>query len=190
MIAYHFHNGALRDGRPVPAIGEKLIHDGPVEICRSGLHASVHPFDALKYAPGPFLCRVECSDPVERHGDKFVCRERTILAQIDATDMLRAFARKCALDVIHLWDAPEVVVRYLETGDKSLRAAAQAAAWDAAGVGASANTGTATLTSAFAVVSGASGSDEAIGVASFTSGATGSAMASSSAATTEGASTA
>jgi hypothetical protein len=38
------------------------------------------------------------------------------------------FARRCALDVAHLWDAPDVVRRFLETGDESLRYAA----WDAA----------------------------------------------------------
>ena len=40
------------------------------------------------------------------------------------------------MSVIHLWDAPDVVRQYLETGDESLRDAAQAAAqvavWDAA----------------------------------------------------------
>jgi hypothetical protein len=41
--------------------------------------------------------------------------------------MLREFARWCALQVIHLWDAPDVVRQYLETGDESLRAAARAA---------------------------------------------------------------
>ena len=58
-------------------------------------------------------------------------------------DQIRHFSRLCALDVIHLWDAPEVVRRYLETGDESLRqeardaaeaaeAALRAASWDAA----------------------------------------------------------
>lgn len=38
------------------------------------------------------------------------------------------FARWCALQVIHLWDAPEVVRRFLETGEEA-SAAASAAAW-------------------------------------------------------------
>jgi hypothetical protein len=50
--------------------------------------------------------------------------------------VLREFARECALDVIHLWDAPQIVRDYLESGDDNLRAAARAAArvaaWDAA----------------------------------------------------------
>ena len=49
-------------------------------------------------------------------------------------DIMRLFARLCALDVIHLWDAPSLVRQYLETGDESLRekagAASKAAAWD------------------------------------------------------------
>ena len=45
--------------------------------------------------------------------------------------MLRAFARQCALDVIHLWNAPQVVRDYLTTGDESLRDAAGNAAYAA-----------------------------------------------------------
>ena len=46
------------------------------------------------------------------------------------------FTRWCALQVVHLWDCPDVVKRYLETGDEGLRDAARttalAAAWGAA----------------------------------------------------------
>ena len=132
MIAYHFVGDTLRDGRPIPADGEWLVHDGDVAICETGLHASKHPYDALQYAPGPVLCLVECEDIVTEQDDKFVCRRRRIVKRFDATDTMRAFARHCALSVIHLWAAPDVVRRYLETGDESLRAAARDAAWDAA----------------------------------------------------------
>ena len=44
----------------------------------------------------------------------------------------RLFARWCALGVIHLWPAPQVVRDYLSGGGESLRAAAGTAAWDAA----------------------------------------------------------
>jgi hypothetical protein len=136
MKAYHFHGGTLRDGRPLPPIGEWLEHDGSVEPCESGLHASEHPFDALKYAPGPFLDRVELEGDLVSHGepvDKWVGRRRKRLATIDATELLRLFARLCALDVVHLWKAPDVVARYLQTGDETLRAAARAAAGADAG---------------------------------------------------------
>ena len=46
---------------------------------------------------------------------------------------IRRFARQCALDVIHLWNAPPIVKRYLKTGNEKLRDAAWAAAWAAAG---------------------------------------------------------
>ena len=51
----------------------------------------------------------------------------------DATEVLRSFTRKCALDVVHLWEAPPVVKRYLRTGDPKLRVAARATAKAAAG---------------------------------------------------------
>lgn len=135
MIGYHFTNTALRDGRPIPPIGEWLEHDGPIVRCESGLYASEHPFDALQYAPGPILHRVELEGDLAAHGypvDKWVGQRRRILATIDATELLREFARWCALQVIHLWDAPPVVREYLETGDESKRSAAGAAAYDAA----------------------------------------------------------
>lgn len=130
--AYHFVGKTLRDGRPVPPDGEWLEHDGPIVMCQSGLHASRHPFDALRYAPGATLCLVDCDGDVEEDTDKLVCRRRRIVARIDATDLLLAFAREQALGVVHLWDAPEVVVRYLQTGDETIRATADAAAWYAA----------------------------------------------------------
>jgi len=129
--AYHFVGSTLRDGRPVPPVGEWLVHDGPVVMCQSGLHASRHPFDALMYAPGRVLCLVDCDEIDAEDVDKLVCRCRRIVARFDATGILRAFARRCALDVIDLWDAPQVVRDYLTTGDESLRDAAGNAAYAA-----------------------------------------------------------
>jgi hypothetical protein len=136
--AWHFVGDTLRDGRPVPPDGVKLTHDGPVIPCQSGLHASVHPFDALQYAPGPTLCLVECGGTIVEHGnpvDKIACSDRTIIVRMDATDMLRHFARQQALSVVHLWDAPQIVLDYL-MGDDAARDAAWAAARDAARVAA------------------------------------------------------
>ena len=130
-LAYWFFGDTLRDGSPVPPDGEWLEVTGPLIICEHGLHASLHPFDALKYAPGNNLALVEIDGDILSQDDKVCARRRRIIRRIDATDMLRLFARQCALDVIHLWDAPPVVQQYLETGDETLRAAARAA-WDAA----------------------------------------------------------
>src|SRR5690606_35325923 len=93
-------------------------------------HASRRPWHALMYAPGPVLCLVEVDQFREEHEDKLVARRRRIVRRVDLTSDMRAFARQCALDVIHLWEAPDVVRRYLETGDESLRNAAWAAAMD------------------------------------------------------------
>lgn len=126
--AWHFVGNALRDGRPVPADGVWLKHDGPLVMCTYGLHASVEPFDALKYAPGPILCLVECHGQIIRGLDKLVCSERRILTRMNATDMLRYYARMQALSVVHLWDAPAIVLDYLMTGDEEIRDAAREAA--------------------------------------------------------------
>ena len=132
-LAWHFVGDTLRDGTPIPADGELLHHAGEVAICSSGLHASKRLIDALNYAPGNTICRVECEEIVDEQHDKLVCRKRTILWRIDGEELLREFARKCALDVIHLWDAPQIVIDFLQTGDPKLQAAAEAAgAWDAA----------------------------------------------------------
>ena len=131
VLAYHFTDGYhLRDGAPLE-VGREYVFDGDPVMCARGYHASRHVFDALKYAPGSILSRVECREITDECDDKIVCKRRTVIQTIDATDLLLRFARMCALDVIHLWDAPDVVVRYLKTGDESLRDAARIAAWDA-----------------------------------------------------------
>ena len=128
MKAYHFVGKTLRDGRPVPPDNVTLEHKGPVVCCESGLHASVHPFDALRYAPGSTLCLVDVDGVEDEQDDKVAARRRTILARIDAAPLLQQFAREQALSVLHLWNAPSIVREYLETGDENKRAEAEAAA--------------------------------------------------------------
>lgn len=130
-IAYHFVGSKLRDGRDVPPDGVWLEHNGPVRICERGLHASFDPFDALLFAPGEILCKVEVDEIVDSsQADKFVCRRRRIIARLDATQLLRKFARDQAMSVSHLWNVPSVVLKYLKTGDETLREAAWYAARD------------------------------------------------------------
>jgi hypothetical protein len=127
------------DGRK-PVAGTTHTVDVAPELCRAGLHASRHPHDALQYAGSEYLWRVTLSGNVVHDDDKSAATERTYVARIDATDLLWRHARLCALEVIDLWDAPDVVRQYLRTGDESKRhaetaaawAAARAAAWDAA----------------------------------------------------------
>ena len=140
ILAWHFVNKTLRDGSPIPKDGEWFVWSGPIEMCRLGLHASLHPFDALQYAPGSMLCRVECQGDMQHQDDKLVCRERRIVQRHEMEQELRAFAREQALSVVHLWNAPPAVIDYLTTGDETKRdaawAAAGAAAWAAAGAAA------------------------------------------------------
>lgn len=119
------------DGRPI-VIGKTHKVTGNIIPCKHGLHLSRRIIDALHYAPGPVVYLVDGSGIIVPHGDpvdKYACSERTYVSGgIDVSSVLRKFARMCALDVISVWDAPEIVVRFLRTGDESIRDAA----WDAA----------------------------------------------------------
>lgn len=80
------------------------------------------PFDAARFADGSILCRVDIR---ERDGE-------VIVRRVDAAEMIRAFARMQAEAVLVHWPAPdESIVRYLRTGEASLRGAARDAAWAA-----------------------------------------------------------
>ena len=128
--AWHFVGETLRDGSPVPKDGVWTKYPGPLILCQSGLHASRDPFDALQYAPGATLCLVDCRGDVIEQEDKLVCAERRITVRMDATAMLRYFARMQALSCLHNWaECPtDVVLDYLIAGDD----AASSAAWSAA----------------------------------------------------------
>lgn len=119
-LYYHFTNGTLRNGDPIPPIGEWL-----------------NPLDALAYASGCTLHLVQMGSRIESHGDpvdKVVSNRRKILASRDAESLCREFARRCALDVLPLWpEAPKVVVEYLtRAAARDADAAPWAAAWGAA----------------------------------------------------------
>lgn len=134
-LAWHFTaaRNTLRDERKFRR-RVWIEHTTPLIMCESGLHASIDPFDALQYAPGSWLWRVECGGEIVHQPDKLVCSRRRVIGGGDATEVLRAFARACASDVLYLWDAPAIVRDYLATGDETKRDAAwdAGAAWDAA----------------------------------------------------------
>jgi len=138
-LAWHFTGARLRDGRPLPAIGETLVHKGPVVWCKSGLYAARTAWQAFYYCPDAdpaapiWLHRVHVGRIVrEEPGDKLVCRERTILASREMTFTFRRFAADQALGVAHLWDMPTVVRDYLTTLDDAKGAAAREAVWASA----------------------------------------------------------
>ena len=125
-------------------VGQTLIFDGKPILCEQGLHASRRAMDALKYAPGPIVCRVELSGTVRHDTDKSVAIRRKCLWMMDATTLLHEFACDAAEGALLLadvtdrrsWVAIEVKRAWLrgEATDKELAAArdaARAAAWDA-----------------------------------------------------------
>ena len=128
VLAWHFTSNTLRDGRPIPPIGEVLHVPPPIRICERGCHASRNIIDALYYAPGTNLHRVELWGSIREQKDKLVASNRRILWSINSQELLREAARKFALRVIHLWEPKQVVVNYLKTGNPDLRASAWASA--------------------------------------------------------------
>ena len=133
----YWHFSAMVDGKPVMRdrttieIG-KWYTVPEARMCETGFHGSRRAIDALYYAPGSWVSKRKIL-VTDTQDDKVVGTECVHLAGIDATEALRKFGRMCAFDVIDLWDAPPVVIKYLKTGDESLRAAVRAAAWAAAG---------------------------------------------------------
>jgi len=124
-LAWHFLSDDSRIGNTgelSPPDGEWLEESGPPIPNRRGLHASSSILDALQYAPGAVICRVELGGEIARGNDKLCATRRKILWRFDATEVLRAFARKCALDVAHLWGTPDDDWHYLHTGAAVSRA--------------------------------------------------------------------
>ena len=75
------------DGRKV-VVGKWMTANAPPEMCNSGMHGSLRAIDALEYAPGPVVCRVELSDDVRTEGNKSVASKRKVLWMADATRVL------------------------------------------------------------------------------------------------------
>jgi len=136
MSKTYWHFAAIQDGKPVMRDGTIIEPGKRYEVpkavmCESGFHGSARAIDALQYAPGSWVSKRDI-DEVIRKDDK-VCGPACVHTEgFDATEILRKFARLCALDVIDLWDSPKIVVRYLKTGDESIRIAARYAAMAAA----------------------------------------------------------
>lgn len=145
VLAWYFSDKTKRlrygDGREI-VLGVEHTVKGYPEPCRYGLHGSESILDALEYAPGPIIWRVELSGRIKRGHNKIAAtRRRYVAGGIDISDTLRRFACDQALSVAHLWDMPAIVREYLETMDESKRVAALDAAggiarfaWDAARV--------------------------------------------------------
>ena len=123
------------DGREAK-IGTVHKVTGRILACKNGLHGSENPLDALKYAPGAMVWKTRHWGTVHREKDKLCSTYREYVAGgVDASATLRAFARWCALQVyteLAEYDKDGIIKRWIETGDESIRSAAESAAWLAA----------------------------------------------------------
>ena len=109
----------------------KVRSDYVAITCASG-GAFVDARDALMSQGGPHTTRFPCRIIGRDDQGDLRCAPGKPTIDYDATEVLRSFARKCALDVVHLWKAPPVVKRYLRTGNPKFRVAARNAAEAAA----------------------------------------------------------
>jgi len=143
MIGWYFsrENKKLGHGdNRIIKLGQTHKIKGNPVLCKHGLHASKNILGALSYAQGPIIWKVKLFGKIVKGDGKSAAQKRLYLeGGIDITVILRKFARMCALDVVHLWKAPEVVIEYLKTGKeessaaaRAAGAAASAAAWAAA----------------------------------------------------------
>ena len=151
VTAWHFLRNDYRlshDGRLVGA-GDTVRVKGPPCLCVHGLHGSRRIIDAIRYAPGPILCRVTISGEIETSKDKLCGTCRSIQWTLDATDVLHRFACWCAEGALtaaevldqRCWDAIREKIRWLD-GESTAQelaaaktraaAAASAATWAAA----------------------------------------------------------
>ena len=152
---WHFiADNKLRDGSEPAPVGGVERWDGPVVLCRSGLHACPRALDALKYAPsgapsGTIQVRlVLLSGIVLADDDKAAASERHILASADCTRELHEFALWCAESVRYLmvdsrsttaltvkrsWLDGQATDVELAAAGVAAGAAARDAAWAAAG---------------------------------------------------------
>jgi hypothetical protein len=126
MRVYHFFldDGTTSEGGCPVIVGETMRVEGDIVPCRRGLHGSVRALHALRYAPGSMVQIAELGGTIIPHGnpvDKYAASERTCIAKANVEQELRAFARWCALRVVHYWDAPQIVHDYLTTGDEALQ---------------------------------------------------------------------
>jgi len=110
MLAWHFLAGDKRlgygDGRLVE-VGQTLECEGKPALCSNGMHGSVRLVDALRYASGPIVCRVEIAGDIVESDDKLCGRRRTVLWMLDATRLLHEFACACAEDALALVERPD-----------------------------------------------------------------------------------
>ena len=105
MRAWHFlkddcrlryRDGEEVDDGEIVEIGKTYTAVGDIDLCKNGMHGSKRILDALQYAPGSIVCKVEIDGEIVEGDDKLVGRSRTVLSMVDITDVLHEFACLCA----------------------------------------------------------------------------------------------
>jgi len=159
VLAWHFLSANRRlgyDDRRLVRKGQTLRIKGEPILCEHGLHGSLRLIDALSYASGPIIERVEIGvdEPYEiiEDDNKLVGTWRKTLWWIDATTILHEFACREAEKVLEMagvtdkrcWDAIRVKRLWLQgkVTDKKLDEA-RVAAWVAVRAAATATEATA-----------------------------------------------
>ena len=177
VLCWHFlaDDGTTLGGTK-PGPGGTETFDGKPELCKCGLHGSERAIDALAYACGGIVRRVEISGEIVRGDDKIAGTVRRELWRADATMTLHEFACRVAEQAIdgereagrepdpRSLAAIEMKLRWIrgEATDEELAAAWAAAgdaAWDAAGDAARAAAWDAAGDAAWAAARAAAGDD-------------------------------
>jgi len=119
------------DDRIIQA-GKMHTVSGTPRLCHYGLHGSKRIINALDYAPGPYIWRVDITRSIDEGVDKLCGQRRKYLWGFDASDILFEFSRKQALINIEKikphTDKYDLIVDYLSTGNPLIRSAARSAA--------------------------------------------------------------
>lgn len=137
---WHFirDDGRTQYGSILVKAGQTYSIQGRTILCEQGFHGCELLIDALKYAPGAMLCRVELWGDLKRGSDKIVAQNRHVQWMLDVTRLLHGFACDVAEELLRKhgvtdersWNAIRVKREWMDgkATDEEL-AAAWAAAW-------------------------------------------------------------
>jgi len=117
---------------------------GGLELCKSGFHASEHPYDVLNYLQGNRLFRIEAKGKIIRGSDKFVAEEMRLVREVKNFKRLSVEfavwnAKRCLKNYEKKYPNDDKPRKAISSAEKWLRARndaerkkAESAAWSAA----------------------------------------------------------
>lgn len=95
-----------------------------VQLCMCGMHASERILDAIKYAPGFYLCSVELNGDIQFDNskmDKVVAENRKVLTMKNVRKPLEQFLELIINEIITDWNTrfdykiPQIILEFLKT---------------------------------------------------------------------------